>query len=129
MTGSAAIYSLLSNDSAVTAYVSDRIYPVNVPDQIQYPAIVYSQLSEDELDSKDAPIHNGYLFSVDIYAGSYNQAQVIANAARKALHWRTVTVEDLGTVRFKMEDRADTDLDEEKDMYHTALDFRGRIIG
>jgi hypothetical protein len=55
----AAVYQLLVGDAATVALVGTNIFPGQIPQKNGYPAIVYSQLSEDMIESKDGPIATG----------------------------------------------------------------------
>jgi hypothetical protein len=45
MTVEAAVFNLLSNDAGVSGVVSNRIYPVKLPQDPTYPALTYFRVS------------------------------------------------------------------------------------
>lgn len=49
MTIDTALYTVLHNVSAVAALVDTRIYPVRMPQNATYPAIVITQVGEEEI--------------------------------------------------------------------------------
>ena len=81
----AAIYSLLVNDSAVSAIVGTRIYPELAEEGASAPYIVYSVVSNTPSDTKDGtPIDEAQLevFSV---GSTYAAANDLADNVRAAL--------------------------------------------
>jgi len=54
MAAEKVVYALLSQASAVTALVGARIYPLQVPQDEDLPAITYQVISAVELDRLDA---------------------------------------------------------------------------
>lgn len=118
-----AIYTLLAADAAVTALVGTRIYPNTLPQVSAYPCIIYGQVDEQYLETKDAAILNGYRQQIDIYAPDYAMAQAIAQAVKTALHWTRATIEGLGTLRLKLLDASDALWEDEKQLFHVVQDF------
>jgi Protein of unknown function (DUF3168) len=93
------IYAKLTATAGVTALVSTRIYPVLMPDKLDYPAIVYS-VSNRPLDAnmKDrGPYHDQatvtFNFWADVKYGQdgYTSLDAIDAAVRAALDFVTAT--------------------------------------
>lgn len=86
------IYSKLSADAGVTALVGDRIYPVWMPQNASFPAIVYTTSNAPLDQTKD---HAGWLDKTDITfdiiadfaqgASAYNSTIDIDIAIRAAI--------------------------------------------
>lgn len=74
-----AIYYVLQTTSAITNVVDDRVYPVVVPQKVEFPAIVYTKASSDAENTKD-------------------EVSTIENATVqiKVMHPSMVKVKDLG---------------------------------
>lgn len=123
-----AIYSLLSNDVTVTGLVSTRIYPNQLPNQATYPAIIYSQVSEEFDSSKDGPIPTGiFTYQFDIYASTYPAAQNIANAIKSTLDWYTGTVAGKNVSRIKKGDESDDVWEDDKELIHVVQNYSIRL--
>jgi len=81
-----SVRKVLTDDSAVTALVSSRIYPVAAPQSASKPFIVYEV---ERLDPQDALEGHGGLtfadFGLTCWASSYGDAKEVATAVRDAL--------------------------------------------
>jgi hypothetical protein len=122
-----AVYYLLSRDSAVTALVGSKIFPVAEPQQDGYPAIIYSQLDDDEILTKDGPQVNGQRFSLEIYGETYSSVQNVAKAARALLRWYTGEISGT-TYRISYQDQQDMRQEEETENFGVVQDYSLRII-
>lgn len=129
----AAVYQLLVDDSDVVDLVGTNIFPGQIPQKNGYPAVVYSQLSEDMIESKDGPISNGQRFTLEIYAsiddaaGGYPKAQSIANACKNLLQWYNGTVD--GTkYQIRFEDQNDAPFEEEPEAFKIIQDYSLEVI-
>lgn len=80
------IYTALSTASAVTAYVSSRIYPVIIPQEIQGDAIAYALINNlpDETKSGASTLDT-YTFEVYCVSSVYANADGMSVAVRNAL--------------------------------------------
>lgn len=122
-----AVYYLLSRDSAVTALVGSKVFPVAEPQQDGFPAIVYSQLDDDEILTKDGPQANGQRFSLEIYGESYSSCQDVAKAAKAVLRWYTGTIAGY-TYRISYADQQDMKFEPETETFGLVQDYSLRII-
>lgn len=83
MTIQEALYSYLSGYSAITTYTSNRIYPMNLPQVPKYPAITYTIISEEEVDTFEQPSTMiGPIFQFDCLATSNSTARALATVLR-----------------------------------------------
>ncbi len=83
---SQTIYSTLSGDSAVSALVGNRIYPVWVNNDPAKPYITYRLISaapQNTLD--DDPLVDQRRVQIDAWADSYADAHAVESAVRDAL--------------------------------------------
>lgn len=84
----AAVYDILSNNSALVALLGnvDKIQPVVVDQEKEYPFLVYRLIiePEDVKNGTTSPIDKDTL-ELSIYTKDYMQGQEISEAARLAL--------------------------------------------
>lgn len=119
-----AIFELLSNDTTVTGLVGTKIYPNIIAQQTTYPAVAYSQVSEEFDSSKDGPIPTGrFTYQFDIYADTYPTAQSIANAIKSTLDWYTGTAAGQTISRIKKGDESDDIWEEDKEYFHVVQNY------
>lgn len=124
-----AVYKLLQQNSSVNNLLGTKIFPYTRPQKQGFPAVVYSQLSEDMIESKDGPIKNGHRFTLEIYAdendptGGYPKAQAIAKACRNVLQWFTGTVDGYN-YRIRFENQNDAAYEEEPEAFKIIQDYK-----
>lgn len=81
-----ALFSILTNDSALSALIGTRVYPNIFPQGVTLPAISYQRISSVRLHS-----HSGASqlarprFQLTCLSDSYTEAISVANALREAL--------------------------------------------
>ena len=123
----AAIYSLLVNDSAVSAIVGTRIYPELAEEGASAPYIVYSVLSNTPSDTKDGtPIDEAQLevFSV---GSTYAAANDLADKVRAALDRKSKIVVGAVTVQSIQYTNEVVEVSEKRDLYISVQDYTTRI--
>jgi hypothetical protein len=123
----AAIYSLLVNDSAVSAIVGTRIYPELAEEGASAPYIVYSVVSNTPSDTKDGtPIDEAQLeiFSV---GSTYAAANNLADKVRAALDRKSQIVVGTVTVQSIHYTNEVTEVSEKRDLYISVQDYTTRI--
>lgn len=95
MNAEKVVYALLSADAGVTAIVSTRIYPSDLPQQIAVPAIVYRHV-----DTVDRPTIHGdggpqlvqSRISVIALANDYSTIKALHEAVKAALRYQYGTI-------------------------------------
>lgn len=127
-----AVYSLLQGNAAVDALVGTNIFPGTIPQKNTYPAIVYSLLGEDRLETKDGPVNNFHRFTLEIYAsaedsdGGYPKVQSIAKATKNLLEWYSGELSGFTySIRFK--DQVDAPYEEAPEAFKIIQDFSMRV--
>jgi hypothetical protein len=123
----AAIYSLLVNDSAVSAIVGTRIYPELAEEGASAPYIVYSVVSNTPSDTKDGtPIDEAQLeiFSV---SSTYAAANDLADKVRAALDRKSQIVVGTVTVQSIHYTNEVVEVSEKRDLYISVQDYTTRI--
>lgn len=80
------IYTALSGDSAVSAVVSTRIYPMVLPQDVTLPAITYSRISGGQVNSMGgfSNLENPRV-QVDVWAATYTAAKTLAALVHTAM--------------------------------------------
>lgn len=123
----AAIYSMLKDDSAVSALVGTRIYPELAEEGAATPYVVYSVVSNTPIDTKDsAPVDEAQLevFSV---ADTYAAANDLADKVRAALSRQSRTVFSTVTVQSIKYTNEVTEVSAERNMYISVQDYTARL--
>ena len=127
-----AVYSLLIADTSLVALVGSRIYPGQRPQNSGYPCVVYSQLSEDRIETKDGPVKNGHRFTLEIYAslddssGGYPKAKSVATACKNLLEWYGGTIAG-NTYRIRFTDENDAPFEESPEAFKIIQDYSLRV--
>lgn len=96
------IYTALSTASAVTAYVSSRIYPVILPQEVEGDAIAYALINNlpDETKSGASTLDT-YTFEIYCVSKVYANADGMSTAVRNALEGYTAT--GIQSIRYQTE--------------------------
>lgn len=123
-----AVYSILSDDATLTAITGTKIYPVQAPQRISVPFIVYRENGTLPVDQKDgsAPIDKIQL-QVDIYSNSYIQAHTIATQVRSLLDAYTGTVSGVVIRQIWFSDQDDGDFLEDMSFYGVSQIYEVRV--
>jgi hypothetical protein len=124
----AAIYSMLKDDSAVSALVGTRIYPELAEEGAATPYVVYSVVSNTPIDTKDsAPVDEAQLevFSV---ADTYAAANDLADKVRTALSRQDKTIIETVKVQSIKYTNEVTEVSAERNMYISVQDYTARIM-
>lgn len=125
----AAIYSMLKDDSAVSALVGTRIYPELAEEGAATPYVVYSVVSNTPVDTKDsAPVDEAQLevFSV---ADTYAAANDLADKVRAALSRQEKVVYDTVTVQSIKYTNEVTEVSAERNLFISVQDYTARTVG
>jgi hypothetical protein len=81
-----AVYNLLFNDVDTAAAVTNRIYPVRVPQGLTFPAIVLTQITREANETKTGySITDVARVQVTILADTATEAMTIAELVREAM--------------------------------------------
>ena len=123
----AAIYSLLVNDSAVSAIVGTRIYPELAEEGASAPYVVYSVVSNTPSDTKDgAPVDEAQLEIFSI-GNTYAAANDLADKVRAALDRKSQIVVGTVTVQSIHYTNEVVEVSEKRDLYISVQDYTTRI--
>ena len=122
------IYSRLSTDGSITAYVGTKIYPDITPQNVQYPFVVYTIVNSLPVDYKDGQSNlEEITLQVDVYTQSYDDTQDLANLIRNRLDRFTGTVEgiDVQTIKYMSSDSQV--FNAELSVYWMSIDFMAKM--
>jgi hypothetical protein len=80
------LYSRLSGDATLAGLVSDRIYPVAVPQGVSYPHVVFRKRSgPSDYGLWEAPVMQLPIMEFDCFGASYESARGVANRVKALL--------------------------------------------
>ncbi|MBB3410660.1 hypothetical protein FHT87_004592 [Rhizobium sp. BK316] len=128
MSGISIVREILAVDADIIAVVAQRIFPIELPQKIQLPAIVLS--SVDEIDGRHLSGSDRYpvsRFIVDCVAATYQAADVLGDDVRDTL------IDYRGSIAgFEVDDIAHDGVDffdrgETGDAWRRRLGFRMRF--
>jgi hypothetical protein len=122
------IYSRLSTDGSITAYIGTKIYPDITPQNVQYPFVVYTIVNSLPVDFKDGQSNlEEITLQIDVYTQSYDDTQDLANLIRNRLDRFTGTVEgiDVQTIKYMSSDSQVYNA--ELSVYWMSIDFMAKM--
>lgn len=115
MTIGTSLYDALRNDSGVAALVSQRIYPLQLPQTPTYEAISYERVSNTPQNGSTNMRRTRW--SISCWAATYGEAHTLANAVKAAM-------EDYrgGDIKLAMVENEIDDYDDDAEVYRTIVD-------
>ena len=112
-----------------------RVYPVTAAEGVGYPAVVYSQLNDNVLSTKDGDIPNGYDLMVMVMHENYYHVKKLARLCKKAINRQSVqVVEDhhldgeFSTMQLRTTGEEEMDINQPQNVFTIALTFRAYNI-
>jgi hypothetical protein len=122
------IYSRLSTDGAILAYVGSKIYPDIVPQNVQYPFVVYTITNSTPVDYKDGQSNLEEIeIQVDVYTQNYDDTQDLANLIRDRLDRFVGTVEGVEVQSIKYTASDSQVYNAELSVYWMSVDFLAKM--
>lgn len=122
------IYSRLSTDGSITAYVGTKIYPDITPQNVQYPFVVYTIVNSLPVDFKDGQSNlEEITLQIDVYTQSYDDTQELANLIRNRLDRFTGTVEGIDVQTIKYISSDSQVFNAELSVYWMSIDFMAKM--
>lgn len=119
------IYNRLSTEGAILAYVGTKIYPDIVPQNVQYPFVVYSIVNSLPVDFKDGQSNlEEITLQIDVYTQSYDDTQDLSNLIRNRLDRFVGIVEGVEVQSIKYMSATSQVFNAELSVYWTSIDFR-----
>ena len=122
------IYSRLSTDGSITAYVGTKIYPDITPQNVQYPFVVYTIVNSLPVDFKDGQSNlEEITLQIDVYTQSYDDTQDLANLIRNRLDRFTGIVEGVEVQTIKYMSSDSQVFNAELSVYWMSIDFMAKM--
>lgn len=122
------IYSRLSTDGAILAYVGSKIYPDIVPQNVQYPFVVYTITNSTPVDYKDGQSNLEEIeIQIDVYTQNYDDTQDLANHIRNRLDRFVGTVEGVEVQSIKYTASDSQVYNAELSVYWMSVDFLAKM--
>lgn len=124
-----AIRAMLTGAAGVTSLVSDRIYPVPLPQGCTLPAIAVEHVSTIELTTVDANSAYGLVRSriqVTVLAKTYPEQKTLLDEVRKACNYQRGTFNGV-RVQQVLRDTVGPDgysTENEREVYSQSIDFQ-----
>ena len=119
------IYNRLSTEGAILAYIGTKIYPDIVPQNVQYPFVVYTIVNSLPVDFKDGQSNlEEITLQIDVYTQSYDDTQDLSNLIRNRLDRFVGIVEDVEVQSIKYMSATSQVFNAELSVYWTSIDFR-----
>lgn len=118
------IYSRLSTDGEILVYVGSKIYPDIVPQNVQYPFVVYTIVNSLPVDFKDGQSNlEEITLQVDVYTQNYDDTQILSNLIRNRLDRFVGTVEGVEVQSIKYMSATSQVFNAELSVYWMSIDF------
>jgi hypothetical protein len=122
------IYSRLSTDGAILAYVGSKIYPDIVPQNVQYPFVVYTITNSTPVDYKDGQSNLEEIeIQIDVYTQNYDDTQDLANLIRNRLDRFVGIVEGVEVQSIKYTASDSQVYNAELSVYWMSVDFLAKM--
>ena len=119
------IYNRLSTEGAILAYVGTKIYPDIVPQNVQYPFVVYTIVNSLPVDFKDGQSNlEEITLQIDVYTQNYDDTQDLSNLIRNRLDRFVGIVEGVEVQSIKYMSATSQVFNAELSVYWTSIDFR-----
>ena len=122
------IYSRLSSDGSITAYVGTKIYPDITPQNVQYPFVVYTIVNSLPVDYKDGQSNlEEITLQIDVYTQSYDDTQQLSNLIRNRLDRFVGTLENVEVQTIKYMSSDSQVYNAELSVYWMSMDFMAKM--
>jgi hypothetical protein len=122
------IYNRLSTDGDILAYVGTKIYPDIVPQNVQYPFVVYTIVNSLPVDFKDGQSNlEEITLQVDVYTQNYDDTQELSNLIRNRLDRFVGLVEGVEVQSIKYMSATSQVFNAELSVYWMSIDFMAKM--
>lgn len=117
-----AVYHILKNDTALTALVGAKVYPLVIPENVKAPCVVFYRDSLTPIYDKGSPVVDESEVAVICYTKSYPESVTIIEAVRAALEGQKGDKNGIQLILSRVR-RGDEGYDVDLDIYYQALTF------
>ena len=122
------IYNRLSTEGAILAYVGTKIYPDIVPQNVQYPFVVYTIVNSLPVDFKDGQSNlEEITLQIDVYTNNYETTQTLANNVRNRLDRFVGTVNNISVQTIKYMSSDSQVYNADLNVYWMSMDFMAKM--
>jgi hypothetical protein len=122
------IYNRLSTDGDILAYVGTKIYPDIVPQNVQYPFVVYTIVNSLPVDFKDGQSNlEEITLQVDVYTQNYDDTQILSNLIRNRLDRFVGIIESVEVQSIKYMSATSQVFNAELSVYWMSIDFMAKM--
>jgi len=122
------IYSRLTTDANITAYIGTKVYPDITPQDVQYPFVVYTITNSLPVDYKDGQSNLEEInLQIDVYTQSYDDTQEIANLIRNRLDRFVGSAEGVEVQTIKYISSDSQVYNAELSVYWMSIDFMAKM--
>ncbi len=119
-----ALFDKISTTPAISALVADRIYPRELPQEVDYPALTYFRVDTPRYDALDGPAGLAKpRFQIGIFSDSFEDLPTISKQLRTALNGFGGAVDDFTIQAVTLEDERDEAYEPETKTFQRILDF------
>ena len=120
-----AIYNRLNATAGVTAIISDRTYPLVLPQGTKLPACTYQQISGPRIHAMGSdPGLTSPRYQVNAWSTSYEQALSLANQLRLSLQDYSGSTGGFEIQRIFFDNEMEiSSVDKNEIVYHIAQDY------
>ena len=122
-----AVYSILAADSNVTAQLGTKIYPTFIPEDQNFPALIYRITEKIPQDTKDGVIGSIDSLLIEIYNDQAAQIVNVADIVRTALDRYRGTAASVVIDRIIYEGESDEVLIPELMLFHLSQQYKIRV--
>lgn len=114
------LYDALKGSTLVTAYTSNRIYPIEIPQKPTYPVLSYFRVSSNPQNTLGGYSGLGNpSFQIDVWSTSYLTSKTISRNIVTVLDNTT----ELESIFIADHDFFEPESNTEKKLYRVAMDF------
>jgi len=118
------IYEVLSNDSDVGGVAGNKIYPGRATQGAKLPYIVYTNVTNPPLNSKEFPAKvDQPTFQLDCFSNTKKEVDDLTEKVRAALEGNTGNIAGFEVDGAMIEDVSDN-FDEDRQLQRTSMDVK-----
>ncbi len=117
------LVSFILDQSDITAHISNRIYPVMLPQGYNLPALSYQRISGDRLQGLTGPVNKGHpRIRIYCFAHTYSKVKQLAEDVRQSLDGYSGTMGSVQVGNVTIEGERD-DFEETTEIYRVIQEY------
>lgn len=122
-----AVYNILSNDGNITALVGSKIFPTFIPEDQNFPALIYRITEKNPQETKDGVFGSLDTLLLEVYSTQAENCIDIADTIRTAIDRYRGTAASVVIDRIRFEGSTDEVLIPELMLYHLSQQYEIRV--